>query len=166
MKVCPAVLELLHVEKPTDGHGESNTFIFCKILLRLRRRTDKSDHRVLGKSCGRTPFSFVKGGHHVFDFASHRNKQCDWYTISHIVQCFLLTDLSFQHWSSRLDTDVWTDSSVLVKLCYNKPAFYTTLLPSLLPLGWLSCHLEGFYDLIVAINNYYSAGFSFSFAHW
>ena len=43
LKACPAVLELLHVERPTDGHGEVITFNFCKILLRLRRGQDKSD---------------------------------------------------------------------------------------------------------------------------
>jgi hypothetical protein len=45
MKVCPAVLELLHVERPRGGHGEAITLSFCKILLRLRRGPDKSDHR-------------------------------------------------------------------------------------------------------------------------
>ena len=28
---------------------------------------------------------------------------------------------------------------------------------------WLSCQLEDFYDLTVAINNYYSAGLNFQF---
>jgi hypothetical protein len=77
MKVCPAVLELLHVERPTDGHGEAITLSFCKILLRLRRGPDKSDNRVLGVSCGRIPFSVVTGGYHIFCFAYHSNKQCD-----------------------------------------------------------------------------------------
>jgi hypothetical protein len=164
MKVCPAVLELSHLERPTDGHGAANLFIFCKILLRLFRRTEKSGHRVLGEPCGRTLISFVKGGRH----ASHRT------ATSSVTHTLLATSssvscskiISFQHWSSGLDTDVWTDSSVLVKLCCNNPVFYMTLLPSLLPLGWLSCHLDDFYDLVVPTNNYYSAGFSFGFPHW
>ena len=77
MKVSPAVLELLHVERPTDGHGEANTFSFCKILLRLPRGPDKSDHRVLGLSRGRTPISVVKGCRHDFGLASHSNKHSD-----------------------------------------------------------------------------------------
>lgn len=77
MEVCPAVLELLHVERPMDGHGEAITFSFCKVLLRLRPGQDKFDHRVFGVSRGRTPISVVKGGRPVFCFASHSNKQCD-----------------------------------------------------------------------------------------
>jgi hypothetical protein len=77
MKVRPAVLEFLHVERPTDGHGEAIALSFCKILLRLRRLPDKSDHRVFGMSIGRTPFCVVTGGHHIFCFADHSNKQCD-----------------------------------------------------------------------------------------
>jgi len=77
MKVCPAVLELLHVERPTDGHGEAITLSFCKIFLRLRRGPDKSDHRVLSVSRGRAPFSVVAGGQLIFCFAYHSNKQCD-----------------------------------------------------------------------------------------
>ena len=73
MKVCPAVLELLHVERPTDGHGEAIALCFCKILLRLRRGPDKSD-RVPGVSRGRTPFSVVTGGHHIFCFALSRQQ--------------------------------------------------------------------------------------------
>jgi len=61
MKVYPAVLELLHVERPTDGHGEAITVNLCKTLLRLRRGPDKSDHRVLGVSSRRAPFSVVAG---------------------------------------------------------------------------------------------------------
>ena len=77
MKVCPAVLEFLHVKRPTDGHVEAFALSFCKIFLRLRRGPDKSDHRVHGVSRGRTPFSVVTGGHHIFCFAYHSNKQCD-----------------------------------------------------------------------------------------
>jgi len=42
---------------------------------------NKSDHRVLGVSRGRTPISVVRGGRHVFGFASHSNGQCDWYSL-------------------------------------------------------------------------------------